>query len=1119
MKTQASYLVSLCVAVLLTASVAGQTSPTTGPAAPSASEKEDVLVLSPFEVTGENNNGYAASNTLAGTRLRTDLKDVAASIQVVTKEFMQDIGANTLDDLLVYTVGTEAAGIGGNYSDSSANADTVSAFGSIRSPQGSNRVRGLGSADQTRDYFITSLPTDGYNIDRVEVNRGPNSMLFGLGSPAGIINTGLIKALTNNTKTKLEAQFDQNGSSRATLDHNQVLIKDNLALRVAALYGDKRYQQEPAYVRDARFYGTVTWKPWNSGTLKLSAESAKQHSNKVQTQPPHDQFTWWFALGKPVYDPTTGLGSYLGTPPTDPNLRAINTNGSANGNLLSTWSGTPNLIMEDPNVTKFGVTGLDPAIWAIEGNNNRVRLNPAGTAFANDAMRRLQAGKNYLQRINLTVSPALNNFWRDFRITDPAIFNFYDEMLEGPNKREWSFWKSYNLSFEQRLGGNAGIEIAFDKQSLDSGYVNPFDFRSHAINIDINTKLPNGLPNPNLGRPMVTGASFQSSGYTDREAFRATAYYNLNLQKILKPGWLGTLLGRHVFTGAYTGQKRFSSGYGGRAYYAGYDWWQADSLNDPRTIDVGSNRTIQRLTYVGPSLVGASSPVNAGVQSIRVHNGLDGIQNLTTLFYQTPPTSTVALAPWQTRTFSVIQGTKYDLSNNATFTSRNGEDIKSTVFVANSYWWDNTLVSTLGWRNDAFKTFDAGAPPIDPASGLRILTDAAWPNRLRIDSSASSFNYGAVLHEPPFLRGKLPWGANLSLTYNKSDNFKVSGQRVDLFNQSISPPTGTTKEYGIILTLLDGRLDLRATKYETSSALSTNTAFRELTNQLVRRLDDQIELNSNAAYQAVAPAAALSAWTQWQQGADAKQLMETFTFSFAPGPNGTTIVNHDDRIDIVAQTSDTVATGTEYDLTYNPTKNWRIALNAARQQAVLSNTASSYQKMITILDPVWGGSAAALPDSVTSTSTLGNQWGTIKANVQKQILLDGSSNPEVRKWRFNLVNNYTFSSGRLSGLNIGGAIRWQDKVAIGYPVTILADGSAQYDVTRPYFGPAETNYDAWVGYRRKIGQNMTWRIQLNVRSIGVGNELIPISAQIDGTYDSVRIAEPQTWSITNTLEF
>src|SRR5688572_18629871 len=59
-------------------------------AAPSASE--ETVELSPFIVEAEADTGYAAKYTLAGTRIRTELKDLPSSISVVTKQFLQDTG-------------------------------------------------------------------------------------------------------------------------------------------------------------------------------------------------------------------------------------------------------------------------------------------------------------------------------------------------------------------------------------------------------------------------------------------------------------------------------------------------------------------------------------------------------------------------------------------------------------------------------------------------------------------------------------------------------------------------------------------------------------------------------------------------------------------------------------------------------------------------------------------------------------------------------------------------------------------------------------------------------------------------------------------------------------------
>src|SRR5439155_26690956 len=53
-----------------------------------ASGISDVVELTPFEVSAARDTGYQATDTLAGTRIRTELRDVGSAIQVITKEFL-----------------------------------------------------------------------------------------------------------------------------------------------------------------------------------------------------------------------------------------------------------------------------------------------------------------------------------------------------------------------------------------------------------------------------------------------------------------------------------------------------------------------------------------------------------------------------------------------------------------------------------------------------------------------------------------------------------------------------------------------------------------------------------------------------------------------------------------------------------------------------------------------------------------------------------------------------------------------------------------------------------------------------------------------------------------------
>ena len=217
---------------------------------PTPASTEPVLELSPFIVGSERDRGYVATSSLAGTRIRTDLKDLANPISVVTREFMQDVAATDPVDLLVYTGNTEAGGTGGNYSGASIGSPAIFT-GVTRQPQNNNRVRGLARADLTRDYFPTDIVFDSYNTSRIEINRGPNATLFGLGSPGGIINSQMIVPTLKNAAT-VEISADQHGTMRSVLDVDRVLIPGRFGVRLAGLDEREQFRQKFAFERDRR---------------------------------------------------------------------------------------------------------------------------------------------------------------------------------------------------------------------------------------------------------------------------------------------------------------------------------------------------------------------------------------------------------------------------------------------------------------------------------------------------------------------------------------------------------------------------------------------------------------------------------------------------------------------------------------------------------------------------------------------------------------------------------------------------------------------------------------------------------------------------------------------------
>jgi outer membrane receptor protein involved in Fe transport len=163
------------------------------------------LQLSPFQVTTARDTGYAAENTTAGSRLATPITDLAASITVITKQQMEDTASLDINDVFKYEAGTEgSSSYSPSITDRGTVKDTIAGYsfgnnGDTTTNAQSNRIRGLNAPDAAINNFSTNnrIPFDAYNVQSIEISRGPNSLLFGLGTPSGVVNTNAAQAVLN----------------------------------------------------------------------------------------------------------------------------------------------------------------------------------------------------------------------------------------------------------------------------------------------------------------------------------------------------------------------------------------------------------------------------------------------------------------------------------------------------------------------------------------------------------------------------------------------------------------------------------------------------------------------------------------------------------------------------------------------------------------------------------------------------------------------------------------------------------------------------------------------------------------------------------------------------------
>ncbi len=253
----------------------------------------EVVSLSPFTVNSAGDEGYRAANTLAGSRLNSSLNDTPGVLDVLTKDFLDDIGAFNLEQALAFSANFEVDN--GDF-ESQGVINTIFA-GPAATP--SFRTRGL-VGTLARNYLETDFRPGFYTIERIDNASGPNSVLFGLGSAGGVANVSTKSAKLNRPAYGLDLLTDGYGSRQAALDLNQVLRPNQLALRVNAI--SSRLDKYRAHFSD-NIDGVqlaLAWRVDDRTEVQVEVERAHVTGSVAYPVPHIDQASRWLGLGRPV---------------------------------------------------------------------------------------------------------------------------------------------------------------------------------------------------------------------------------------------------------------------------------------------------------------------------------------------------------------------------------------------------------------------------------------------------------------------------------------------------------------------------------------------------------------------------------------------------------------------------------------------------------------------------------------------------------------------------------------------------------------------------------------------------------------------------------------------------
>ena len=196
--------------------------------------------------------GYRAESSTTGTWLDIPDADLPLTVNPITRDVLDDQIALRVTDIYRNAGGVNLLGDSQFYDRLLLRGQQVS------------------SGNYRKDGFLdrTSVPRDFQNVERIEILKGPASVLYGAGDAAGLINL-ITKKPVNDRFANFGFTFGSYGQERFTLDANGIQ-SDNVFYRVNIAQEDSNSFVDFDYLSRTQIAPVVTWmmddwtsRPWN----------------------------------------------------------------------------------------------------------------------------------------------------------------------------------------------------------------------------------------------------------------------------------------------------------------------------------------------------------------------------------------------------------------------------------------------------------------------------------------------------------------------------------------------------------------------------------------------------------------------------------------------------------------------------------------------------------------------------------------------------------------------------------------------------------------------------------------------------------------------------------------
>jgi iron complex outermembrane receptor protein len=331
--------------------------------APAATSGQQVVELPEFVISETRTNPYQSAQALSSSRVAMAIQDIPQTVSVVTSDFMQDsMSLRMLDAAKYITPVVESTlPIGGDRY-------------TIRGFQVSHEFID-GMVISGEDGYSMSLAP--YNIDRVEIIKGPNAILVPGGAPGGQFNP-ITKSPIMKDQQSVTLELSQYFGDAISTDINRVISSEKgIAARIVAAFWDSKGYQMNSFRKGYEFAPSVSWQLSPTTKLTVKAEFV-QNRETLAFSVPLD-----IGVGSDNYAIIAkGLPKDWSFAGPDNDARHRHTE-RVTMELLSTLSEhvTSRLMLSANHVTRLDQGGTSAAIFTPNSSGALVAFNPTRNPY------------------------------------------------------------------------------------------------------------------------------------------------------------------------------------------------------------------------------------------------------------------------------------------------------------------------------------------------------------------------------------------------------------------------------------------------------------------------------------------------------------------------------------------------------------------------------------------------------------------------------------------------------------------------------------------------------------------------------------------------------------------